>query len=142
MCLQHHAKAFTFVGHLFQPRKDTCTLYSSITGHKIANRQTTTGTFRNNPENPPALWPSWSASSPWVTAVGATRFIGQTVGNAEMATDQFGSGGGFSKQFDQTDAKWQVAATAHYLKTVAPDSLPPAGSFPGRPRHPGRRRSR
>eukprot|EP00966_Prymnesium_polylepis_P318481 7356139-Prymnesium_polylepis.1 len=36
-----------------------------------------------------------------LTAVGATRFVGQTVGHAEMATDQFGSGGGFSAQFDQ-----------------------------------------
>ena len=42
---------------------------------------------------PEALFP---ASSPWVTAVGATRFVNQTIGMAEMATDQFGSGGGFS----------------------------------------------
>ena len=47
-----------------------------------------------------------------------------------MATDQFGSGGGFSKQFDQSNAAWQVKATAQYLATVDASTLPPAGSFP------------
>jgi hypothetical protein len=42
--------------------------------------------------------------------VGATRFVGQKVGNAEMATDQFGSGGGFSNMFKQAD--YQTAAVA------------------------------
>ena len=37
------------------------------------------------------------------------------VGNAEMATDQFGSGGGFSKMFNQDDAKYQSAAVAKYF---------------------------
>lgn len=40
------------------------------------------------------------------------------------------AGGGFSKQFDQTDAQWQAAATARYLQSVDPPSLPPAGSYP------------
>ena len=66
------------------------------------------------------LWPSWPASSPWVTSVGATRFIGQKVGNPEMATDQFGSGGGFSSQFDQTDAQYQAAAVAKYGRSPPP----------------------
>jgi tripeptidyl-peptidase-1 len=74
----------------------------------------------------PKLWPSWPASSPWVTAVGSTRFIKQSVTQPEMATDQFGSGGGFSADFDQF--KEQASAVAQYLK-VAKD-LPPAGSFP------------
>merc|ERR1712183_1149783 len=65
-------------------------------------------------------------SSPWVTSVGSTRFIKQSVTQPEMATDQFGSGGGFSKDFDAFKA--QQSAVAHYLK-VATD-LPPAGSFP------------
>lgn len=47
-----------------------------------------------------------------------------------MATDQFGSGGGFSSQFDQTNAVWQQAATAKYLKTVDQSTLPPTGSYP------------
>merc|ERR1712003_447838 len=74
----------------------------------------------------PQLWPSWPASSPWVTSVGSTRFIKQSVTQPEMATDQFGSGGGFSKDFDAFKA--QQSAVAHYLK-VAKD-LPPAGAFP------------
>jgi len=74
----------------------------------------------------PKLWPSWPASSPWVTSVGSTRFIKQSVTEPEMATDQFGSGGGFSTQFKQFKA--QEKAVQHYLK-IAKD-LPPAGSFP------------
>merc|ERR1711957_376548 len=61
-----------------------------------------------------------------VTAVGSTRFIKQSVTQPEMATDQFGSGGGFSNDFKQFKA--QASAVAQYLK-VAKD-LPPAGSFP------------
>jgi len=72
------------------------------------------------------LYPSWPASSPWVTAVGSTRFIKQDVTQPEMATDQFGSGGGFSTDFDQF--KDQKSAVAQYLK-VAKD-LPPAWVFP------------
>merc|ERR1719188_403509 len=72
------------------------------------------------------MYPSWPASSPWVTAVGATRFQDQTVGHAEMATDQFGSGGGFSTMFDAFDA--QKAAVQNYLK-IATD-LPPSQLFP------------
>jgi tripeptidyl-peptidase-1 len=74
----------------------------------------------------PKLYPSWPASSPWVTAVGATRFIDQKVGNPEMASDQFGSGGGFSTMFDAF--KEQKAAVAQYLKIAK--NLPPKGSYP------------
>merc|ERR1711865_1060789 len=75
------------------------------------------------------LYPSWPASSGWVTAVGGTRFVGQKVGNEEMATDQFGSGGGFSTMFTVADdAKWQSAAVAEFFK-VAPQ-LPLAASYP------------
>ena len=63
--------------------------------------------------------------------MGATRFVGQKVGNEEMATDQFGSGGGFSKQFSQTpNAKYQVEAVSHYVNKPPKDpKYPPAGSF-------------
>eukprot|EP00035_Acanthoeca_spectabilis_P003573 m.94115 g.94115 ORF g.94115 m.94115 type:complete len:292 (+) comp12209_c0_seq1:1412-2287(+) len=87
------------------------------------------------PPPPPSgitLYPSWPASSPWVTAVGATRFINQdpTGAAGEMATDQFGSGGGFSTMWGQSpNATWQTAAVQAYLKADAVD-LPPAGSFP------------
>lgn len=77
-----------------------------------------------------ALYPSWPASSPWVTAVGATNFIGQKVGNGEMASSQFGSGGGFSADFDQTDAKWQSAAVAKYVAMGSSlPKFPPKGKF-------------
>merc|ERR1712137_561665 len=72
------------------------------------------------------MYPSWPASSPWVTAVGSTRFQGQTVGHAEMATDQFGSGGGFSWMFDAFQD--QKAAVANYLKIAS--KLPPSASYP------------
>jgi len=74
----------------------------------------------------PKLYPSWPASSPWVTSVGATRFVDQKVGKPEMASDQFGSGGGFSTMF--TAFKDQVDVVNHYLK-VASD-LPPKGYYP------------
>jgi len=74
----------------------------------------------------PVLYPSWPASSPWVTAVGATRFQGQQVGNDEQASDQFGSGGGFSPMFDAFDD--QKAAVANYLKVAK--GLPPSGGYP------------
>merc|ERR1712110_614259 len=82
--------------------------------------------FPNTHPHKPKLWPSWPASSPWVTSVGSTRFIKQSVSQPEMATDQFGSGGGFSADFTQFKA--QASAVAQYLK-VAKD-LPPTGSFP------------
>jgi len=71
------------------------------------------------------LWPSWPASSPWVTSVGSTRFQENKVGQPEMATDQFGSGGGFSSMLPQFKA--QASAVAHYLKTAT--GLPPAKAF-------------
>lgn len=43
-----------------------------------------------------------------------------------MATDQFGSGGGFSEMFDAFDA--QKAAVNHYLATAP--NLPPSTMFP------------
>jgi len=76
------------------------------------------------------LYPSWPASSPWVTAVGATCFIEQTIGNGEMASSQFGSGGGFSAQFDQTDAQWQKDAVAAYVaKGSSLPKFPAASKF-------------
>lgn len=76
------------------------------------------------------LYPSWPASSPWVTAVGATCFIDQTVGNGEMASSQFGSGGGFSTMFDQSDAKWQQKAVAAYVaKGSSLPKFPAASKF-------------
>jgi len=75
---------------------------------------------------PRKLYPSWPASSPWVTAVGSTRFRNQLVGQPEVATDAFGSGGGFSWMFDSF--KDQADAVARFLATAP--QLPPANSFP------------
>ena len=87
------------------------------------DRDRTTGSFK--------LWPSWPASSPWVTAVGATRFAGQRIGAEEIASDSFGSGGGFSTRFSQDpDAKWQQRAVTKYLSSVDASTLPPASAFP------------
>jgi subtilase family serine protease len=111
------------------PPPGMCTIYSSVTKKTTANSTT----FSGFPAAPKAvqLYPSWPASSPWVTAVGATRFVGQKVGSAEMASDQFGSGGGFSSQFSQSpDATYQSAAVAKYLSTVDKSTLPPADAFP------------
>eukprot|EP00756_Hemistasia_phaeocysticola_P067191 Hpha_TRINITY_DN9783_c0_g1::TRINITY_DN9783_c0_g1_i2::g.10297::m.10297/K01279/TPP1, CLN2; tripeptidyl-peptidase I len=109
------------------PPPGVCTIYSNVTTTTKANSSTTSGILADEV----LLWPAWPASSPWVTAVGATRFVGQKVGAEEMAADKFGSGGGFSKQFSQEPyAKWQESAVASYLSTVDPSTLPPAGSFP------------
>jgi tripeptidyl-peptidase-1 len=72
-------------------------------------------------------YPSWPASSPWVTAVGATTFQKGEASEPEMASTQFGSGGGFSDMFDRTDATWQETAVSGYL-TNAPQ-LPPKSGF-------------
>lgn len=107
-----------------------CEMFSSVpTKHKAAN--VTSGTCPAGPSPPPTptealpLWPSWPASSPWVTAVGATRFHNDKIGNPEAAVsleDHFGSGGGFSNQFDAPD--YQTAAVANYFSTVDPSTLP------------------
>lgn len=73
------------------------------------------------------LYPSWPASSPWVTSVGATRFVNQDPSQAEMATDQFGSGGGFSAMFDRSNAKWQEQDVQKYLSSA--QGLPPSDLF-------------
>lgn len=110
-----------------------CTIFSSVTGSTPKK-----GSVSGGPSFAPAgfvLWPSWPASSPWVTAVGATRFVDQMPGNEEMATDQFGSGGGFSPLFSQQDATWQSDSVAHYLSIVPKGPpFPPAGSFPAKGR--------
>jgi subtilase family serine protease len=105
-----------------------CTLLKTVTSKKA---QAGYSSGRIHPK-PVKLYPSWPASSPWVTAVGATRFVGQKAGNEEMASDQFGSGGGFSARFGQSpDAKWQSDDVANYLKVVPKGApFPPSGSFP------------
>jgi len=112
------------------PPEGNCTLYSTMGTLTPAANDTVSGGSAITPDHY-VLYPSWPASSPWVTAVGATRFLNQTVGHEEMASDQFGSGGGFSTMWNQTSAPWQVAAVAKYV-AMGPSlpKWPPTGSFP------------
>ena len=85
------------------------------------------------PNSKVKLWPSWPASSAWVTAVGATRFEGQYCVNPEMASDQFGSGGGFSSMIGTEDRNatcdTQIEAVANYFVNVNQSSLPPKTAY-------------
>lgn len=57
--------------------------------------------------------PSFPATTPYVTSVGATQFIGSgsvSAGSQESAVSQFGSGGGFSWHFDRP--AYQAAAVS------------------------------
>jgi len=74
-------------------------------------------------------WASWPSTSPYATSVGATRFINQDQSQGEMASDQFGSGGGFSTRFNRSKAtSWQEQAVQKYLSTAP--GLPPPTFFP------------
>ena len=107
------------------PQSGACNVLSKVSGSKPTKGASSATVAKAKV----VLWPSWPASSGWITAVGATRFVGQQAGNEEMATDQFGSGGGFSRMFNvSTDATYQASAVAAYLK--AAPQLPPAESFP------------
>ena len=109
----------------------TCEVFAELPSKTKPDPKTTSGSAPSAPPPPPGpataepLWPSWPASSPWVTAVGATRFQGDKVGNAEAAVsteDHFGSGGGFSLMWDAP--KWQKDFTAKYFTTVDNSTLP------------------
>jgi len=73
----------------------SCTGYSSVTG-KSNNKQCVSGAVPNPEPSSKHMWPSWPASSPWVTSVGATMFGSNDPAQPEVASEQFGSGGGFS----------------------------------------------
>ena len=105
-----------------------CTLFSRVESEvPTAERSTVSGYAPPPGRYAPKLWPSWPATSPWVTAVGATQFAGDAIGNAEMAVTSFGSGGGF--EGSQEYASWQVEATRKYFATVDPATLPPPSSY-------------
>eukprot|EP00038_Savillea_parva_P005936 m.160757 g.160757 ORF g.160757 m.160757 type:complete len:679 (+) comp11989_c0_seq1:185-2221(+) len=125
-----------------KPCEATCEVFKTITGttHKMGDWAGRAGKPPAPPPKPThaTLWPSWPASSPYVTSVGATRFINDVVGGPEAAVgeeDHFGSGGGFSPWAFLEMQPYQKAAADHYLSTVAPSTLPPAEDIPkdGRP---------
>jgi subtilase family serine protease len=126
-CVQGEDGKLPYAGWVYDGPTDssgtgTCTFLQVVTGIKSAPGKTSGGAFR--------LWPSWPASSPWVTSVGATQYVGNQEGNTEMATEQFGSGGGFSFQFDRTHAGWQSAVIDEYFQIVPKgEPFPPAYVF-------------
>jgi len=110
--------------HVTAPQDGACSIFAAVRALTPAKGKVSGGPAVKLVL--PTLWPAWPASSPWVTAVGATRFIDQNSSQPEMAADQFGSGGGFSPLFDAFPD--QAAAVNRYLQ-VSKD-LPPNGSFP------------
>jgi tripeptidyl-peptidase-1 len=68
------------------------------------------------------FFPAYPSTSIFVTGVGATEFIGNSVG-PEQATVSFGSGGGFSWHFSRPS--YQNAAVNNYLSTMSA-KLPPS----------------
>lgn len=111
-----------------------CDVFNEVPAKKVAAKNHTSGHTPSPPPPPPGpkpprpvqtLWASWPASSPWVTAVGATRFLHDVVGPAEAAVgreDHFGSGGGFSTMWDAP--AYQKEAVAAYFSSVDPSTLP------------------
>jgi hypothetical protein len=103
----------------------TCTIYSTVTGKVPSTTVQSGSTIKRVVE----LYSSWPAQSPWVTAVGSTRFVGNAIGATQRATDSFSSGGGFSRWANVSS--WQAGAVAHFFKMAeAQQTLPPRGSFP------------
>jgi tripeptidyl-peptidase-1 len=73
------------------------------------------------------MLPSYPATNPYVTSVGATRFLHNNTG-PEGAVQAFGSGGGMSNVFPVQD--YQVNATDAYWSEEANSTLlPPACSY-------------
>jgi len=75
-----------------------------------------------------SLYPSYPASSPYVTAIGATKFL---TGNSgpEGAVTAFGSGGGFFNiDNDQSDYDYQTSAVSGYFAQTGL-TLPPSCSY-------------
>jgi hypothetical protein len=120
-----HVGAFSHHGPPRPP--GTCKLYRTAHG-KYTRKHVTSGGAYFHTGSSVKLYPSWPAGSPWITAVGATRFVhvNESFGE-EMATDQFGSGGGFSWLFKSFEA--QETLVEKYLKTVTPTEAP-VGSYP------------
>jgi tripeptidyl-peptidase-1 len=107
-----------------------CTLFTAVDAAKPAARATGAVSGGSMYAGPPKLYASWPASSAWVTAVGATRFVGQVVGAEEMASDGFGSGGGFSGRVPRARAPYQAAAVAAYLRGADEGApFPPPGAY-------------
>ena len=114
--------AFIEAGWTFGSNQ-TCTIYSTVTG-QTPSPGATSGV--REPEKDVRLFPAWPSSSPWVTAVGATRFrAANTTSGEQIASQAFLSGGGFS--WHETAPSSEAATVASYL-AHAPQ-LPPRYTF-------------
>lgn len=94
----------------------------------LASGDDGSGQYSREGYNNGKLNPSWPASIPYCVAVGSTTFITGNSG-AEMATDEFGSGGGFSFDYNTTSQfSWQTAAVNAYFSSGVP--LPASKMYP------------
>jgi len=121
--IARHMDPDSISGEGFSVNDGLCQIFSSVTG--IEDYGGNDDAISASSTAKIHLYPSWPASSPWVTSVGATRFVDQKVGQPEMATDRFGSGGGFSDLFDAFDE--QKGSINKYFSVAT--QLPPDGSF-------------
>merc|ERR1711966_435562 len=78
----------------------------------IASGDDGSGGMSRQGSNKGKLSPSFPASIPYALAVGST-FFDQGLSGEEMATTQFGSGGGFSYDYDMPS--YQTSAVKAYL---------------------------
>ena len=104
----------------------TCSIFSTVNGSRVQKNATS----RLNSFLP--LWASWPATSPWVTSVGATKFIHDQDSNddTQMASSQFGSGGGFSSGTHENGYAWQRDAVDAYVQNIPQlDPFPPKSAY-------------
>eukprot|EP00760_Papus_ankaliazontas_P035183 PhM_4_TR765/c0_g1_i1/m.35381/K01279/TPP1, CLN2; tripeptidyl-peptidase I len=92
----------------------------------IASGDSGSGQYSRMGSNNGKLNPSFPASIPYCVAVGSTKFISGNSG-PEKASDQFGSGGGFSFDFNQTEASYQKDAIDAYFKSGV--NMPDSGMY-------------
>ena len=104
----------------------TCSIFSTVNGSRVQKNATSRlASFL-------PLWASWPATSPWVTSVGATKFIHDQDSNddTQMATLQFGSGGGFSSGTHENGYAWQRDAVEAYVQNIPQlDPFPPKSAY-------------
>jgi len=94
----------------------------------LASGDDGSGQYSRGGYNKGKLNPSWPASSPYVLAVGSTTFVSGNTGE-EMAVNEFGSGGGFSFDYnDSSTFSYQTAAISAYFSSGVP--MPQGVQYP------------
>jgi subtilase family serine protease len=123
-CTGEPSSCAGFVYRKSSAREGTCELYSHVSGTTAAS----TSVFALLRDFV-RMFPSWPATSPWVTAVGGTEFIGEQPGHGEKAVSAYGSGGGFAVRAPQGGTPaYQASAVESYLTSVG-SALPPSFLF-------------